>query len=175
MSCGAPLSPQALFTGTGEDAAFYSVVRSTIHGLDQLRIHVVVASLTLMLGLLTAGGASWIQLAGKRILHDYVPPGAVAGLAFSVFSLLVGLVFIFKLALFNSFLPKAVEIAKDVEQHTISMEGHRMTQAFDEHRLAGRGGQAVFNFAPLGMAFFAFCSTCFFVWRIYEEWGPPPS
>lgn len=104
-----------------------------------------------------------------------MPPGAVGGLVFSIFSLLVGFVFIFKLALFNSFLPKAVEIAKDFEQGAIWEERHRMTQAFDQHRLAGRGGQAVFNFAPFGMAFFALCSAIFFVWRIYEEWGPPPS
>jgi hypothetical protein len=141
------------------DLIFYSAVRTTIHGIDHLRIQVAVSGPTLIILLL---GVS------KYAAEAIKPYGGLFAIAISVLAALLGWSFRTTLTMFNCFLREAVEIGKAAENRMIddpALSELKMTWRFETtHGAAGRRGNAVFN-APLNVATgIAVAAVLFYSW-----------
>lgn len=155
-----------------EDMLYYQIVRTTIQGLDSLRITTVVAGLTFNFALLTAAAFVWQNIEGVDVAGCTVSIGCIAAILFSTVAGLLNHPFLKKLQMFNKFIKRSVTIAGKLEEISIGKDELRLTRMFeDSHPNAGKGGDFVFQIALKVMTVVSYASGAFFFWRFVVDLG----
>lgn len=78
-----------------------------------------------------------------------------------VISLVVAIQYILKISMFSRFINESAEIAKTFEDRLIVNQPHRLTDRFNQDRLAGPKGDPYFKTSLLLLAAVAFVGICF--------------
>ena len=158
---------------SSEDILYYQIVRTTIQGLDSLRITTVVAGLTFNFALLTAAAFAWENIKTPVDMGGCsVSIGCIAAILFSVIAGLLNHPFLKKIDMFNKFIKRSVSIAGTLEERAIQEEALRLTKVFeDSHPNAGKGGDFIFQIALKVMTVVSYISGTFFLWRFISDMG----
>jgi hypothetical protein len=145
-----------------EEINYYDIVRSTLHGLDGIRLNAVVSGITLCVALLGAAiAAANTEINIKKIVgvcFDVNPHliGFILSSFLSFISLLVSDQFLKKINMFNYFIDQSVRISLRIEEKIIQAKNLRLTESFNAHTYGGRKGDQLFLLALNIMWFFSY-------------------
>jgi hypothetical protein len=136
-----------LVNGTKSEVDYYRIVRTTLHGLDGVRLNASVSGLSIcsvFLGL-SFTARKYVE---NICIIDYVIPLPLL-LAYFSYSLatLTGIQFMLKVQMFSNFIKSCVEIAKEFEMKLVNQKEHRLTFQFQEYTYAGSRGDNLFKFS----------------------------
>jgi|JI6StandDraft_1071083.scaffolds.fasta_scaffold108959_2 hypothetical protein len=159
--CGSDLS-EKLVTGTKEEHEYYRIVRTTLQGADSLRLQSASSGLTLCSTFIGVGFTASKYLVEHPLPAPYPPSfGHWIVLISFVISLVVAIQYILKISMFSRFINESAEIAKTFEDRLIVNQPHRLTDRFNQDRLAGPKGDPYFKTSLLLLAAVAFVGICF--------------
>lgn len=127
--------------------AYYNLVRTTLHGLDGVRLRAAVSGLSLCTGYI-AVGISMIHYVGiVDIFSKKIPVGHFFSAMLCFISALIADQFIRKIDMFSHFIACSVEIALSLEENLVHNRNLRLTAKFNEHKYAGKNGDKLFRSA----------------------------
>lgn len=149
---------------SAEDLALYAVVRSTIQGLDNLILTLMLRGSLFVIGFLGVAGFVYTNM-------DCVAGRLGAGLVCFMAGLL-DVALILQLKLYMDFLDEAVTIGKDHEVKCIVAE-YQITHRFDKKRFAGVRGKLLFPWVLYGMLALSFIALVFVVCSVRKGCGDP--
>lgn len=168
QQCG----PNFVVQASPEDMLYYQIVRTTIQGLDSLRITTVVAGLTFNFALLTASAFVWQNIDPIMVAGCNVPIGCLAAILFAVIAAVLNYPFLGKIKMFNKFIKKSIDIAIKLEEISIRQDLLRLTGQFtDEYPSARGGGDHIFKVALWVMTVVSYGAGLFFAWRFIADIG----
>ena len=120
---------------------YYQIVRSTIGNIDSMRINTISYGVSISCAVLVAAFT----------VHNYVgqklgpvPLGDVLAVFLCVINMLVIEQFRRKISMFNFFVRKAVDIARQIEDKIFEYGVGKLTISFEEHEDSGKGGDRMF-------------------------------
>ncbi len=136
---------------------YYNLVRTTIHGLDGIRLKAAVSGLSVCTGYIAVGITLIHYVGTVEILSINVPVGHIFSTALCIISSFIAFQFVRKISMFSYFIKHAVDIALTLEEELIPEEELRLTMQFNKHKYAGKNGDRLFKIAMYFIIFLA-CS-----------------
>jgi hypothetical protein len=140
-----------LVSGTKSEVDYYRIVRTTLHGLDRVRLQASVSGLSICSVFISLGFSAWkyvddIQIKG----YDISLPLLLSFCAYNL-AVLSGIQFILKVQMFSNFIKSCVLIAHDFEEKLVNQDAHKLTLQFEKHTYAGSRGDLLFKISLIFM------------------------
>jgi hypothetical protein len=134
-----------LVNGTKSEVDYYRIVRTTLHGLDGVRLNASVSGLTICSVFLGLSFTTQKYVDNICIMNYDIPLPLLLAYFSCFLAALNGIQFILKVQMFSNFIKSCVEIAKDFEKKLVNQEEHRLTFQFEKYTYAGSRGDNLFK------------------------------
>lgn len=132
---------------SADDLALYAVVRSTIQGLDNLILTLMLRGSLFVIGFLTVAGFVYTNI--QDCMAGWYAGRLGAGLVCFMAGLL-DMALMLHLKLYMEFLGEAVTIGKNIEEKCV-VEEYQITHKFERKMFAGMRGKLLFPWVLYGM------------------------
>lgn len=166
--CGSDCSEKWV-TGTKEEHEYYRIVRTTLQGADSLRLQSASSGIMLCSTFIGVGFTASKYLAEHQLPASYPQGfGQWIVLISYVISFVVAIQYILKISMFSRFIDESATIAKAFEDRLIKESVHRLTDRFDQSRMAGPKGDPYFKTSLILLAAVAFFGVLFSVRQFFQ-------
>jgi hypothetical protein len=157
-----------LIGGTKSEIDYYRIVRTTLHGLDGVRLKASVSGLSVCSVFIGLGFTALKYVDDVNIMSYDIPLPLLLAFCAYLLATLSGIQFIKKVEMFSHFITCCVEISHDFENKLVVQEAHKLTRQFEKHTYAGSRGDNLFKSSLILMVCISVvgaitCAIAFFV------------